>query len=117
MTMTVNNKAVKGCSGLPLLTELPRGLIFSEICSQGYSGKDREFTSCVAPLSRVGSLAITGLVPQGCAIAPVEAQPGSSKAGRCLLVFLSYFSTYTKTGPLVPHLPTASNRVESGGGG
>jgi hypothetical protein len=65
MTMTVNNKAVKGCSGFPLLTELPRGLIFSEICSQDYSGKDREFTSCVAPLSRVGSLAITGLVPQG----------------------------------------------------
>ena len=65
MTMTVNNKAVKGCSGLPLLTELPRGLIFSEICSQGNSGEDREFTSCVAPLSRVGSLAITGLVPQG----------------------------------------------------
>jgi hypothetical protein len=65
MTMTVNNKAVKECSGLPLLTELPSGLIFSEICSQDYSGKDREFTSCVAPLSRVGSLALTGLVPQG----------------------------------------------------
>ena len=27
VTMTVNNKAVKGCGGLPLLfTELPRGL-------------------------------------------------------------------------------------------
>ena len=47
---------------LPLFIELPRGLVFSEICSQRYSGKDREITSCVDPLKVVSSLAITGLV-------------------------------------------------------
>ena len=94
MTMTVNYKAVKGCSRLPLLTELPRGLGFSEICSQGYSGKDREFTSYVAPLSRVGYLALTGLVPQGGATAPVEAQP-------VLLKWVGVYLCFSHISPLI----------------
>ena len=51
-------KASRPPSPYPLLlTELPRGLVFSEICSQRYSAKDREFSSCVGPLKVVGSLA------------------------------------------------------------